>query len=244
MDKQDVQTVSLTKSTSLKRIPVWLLIFIGFLLSLFISIPVSLLEYQLGYKQGKQEQTPSHSTVTITNKKELTTKQTGSKNSDGDDSSQEQIPSYILIYTPPAGWQSMVWHPDANSVGSALVSPDYTSISDPNPQTGFSILIYQFPQQYNDMSQLRPFVEQTEEGLTSLTQTTIAGFSAFHTIYNDSDAGRILEDYDILKGHDHWIVRIDFPGNSFPAMQAEEQKYGYAINELLQSIQFKTIQSQ
>jgi hypothetical protein len=206
---------------------------------LFISILVGFIGYQTGLGQGKQLAI-APTVVTPMPKKEITSKPASVAN--GNSSGQES--TYNVFYTPPAGWGSMIWHPDPNSVGTALFSPDYTSIDDPNPKTGFSVLIYQVPGQYKSMDQLRPAVEETEEALQRLTQTTIAGYPAYQSIYNDTDSGRYLEDYDILKGSDRWLIRIDFPGTSYNVMQEEEQQYNSQINQLLQSIQFKTIQYQ
>lgn len=214
---------------------------------LLIAIPAGLIGYQTGYAHGKQLAVVPP-VVKPLPKKEITSKHDDDDDDEDEGQKSENAPgqenSYNVFYTPPAGWRAMVWHPDPDSVGSALFSPDYTSIEDPTPQTGLSVLIYQFPGQFNSMEQLRPAVEETEEGLLSLTQTTIAGYSAYRSEYDDSDSGRYLNDYDILKGHDRWLVRIDFPGTSYAAMQQEEQKYSIQINQLLQSIQFKTIQYQ
>lgn len=175
-------------------------------------------------------------------KKEVAKKQDEDDDDDvgsSTENAQGQENSYNVFYTPPAGWRAMVWHPDPDSVGAALFSPDYTSIDDPSPQTGLSILIYQFPGEFDSMAKLKPAV-----GMLSLNQTTVAGYPAYLSIFNDSDSGRYLIDYDILKDEDRWLVRIDYPGTSYASMQQEEQKYSIQVNQLLQSIQFKAIQNQ
>lgn len=225
----------------------WLGLLVTCSIAVLIAIPVGLIGYQSGFTQGKKvAPSPTSKVKPIT--KKIVAKITNNDAVDDGGSSTENAPgqenSYNVFYTPPVGWRAMVWHPDPDSVGTALFSPDYTSIDDPSPQAGFSILIYQFPGKFDSLEQLRPEVEQTEEGMVSLTTTTIAGYPTYHAIFNDSDSGRYLEDYDILKTHDRWLIRIDYPGPSYAAMQEEEQKYSIQINQFLQSIQFKAIQNQ
>ena len=151
-----------------------------------------------------------------------------------------QPKTYTVSYTIPTGWSQMLWHITDGGVENAILAPDYTSIADPEPQTGMSIIIYQFPGTVSDIHQLRPIVEQTEDGLQSLSETTIDGYSTWYAIFQCWDANRVLYDYHILKDHDHWVIRLIFPGTSLQVARDEAQKYNYQIKEFLQSTQFKT----
>jgi hypothetical protein len=209
-----------------------------FLALLFASV-FGIVGYQMGYSSGNQQKTMSQRSIKSA-KKIAVTPEVVLPNKE--EPTPKQPNSYALIYTSPPGWRSMVWQPDPNTPGSAMLSPDYSSFDDPEPQTGLAILIYQFPQQYSDIKQMRPDVEATEDNMKGLSQITVAGFPTLHAIFVSTDSHRVVDDYNILKDHDRWIVRIVTPGNSLPDSKAEEQKYNYQISELLKSIQFKIIQ--
>lgn len=229
---QSSLTVPEKKTSVLVKITLVFLLFL-------ISLSIGLFGYLLGQGVQKSQVKPSPAKVSNIKKKIPATQPTVAPTV-----AIQQGQSYTVIYTPPSGWQTMLWHPTPDSTENAILSPDYTSIADPNPQTGLVILIYQFPGQFSDMKQFRGSVEETEENMQGITQTEVGGFPAWHAIFISSDSIRIVDDYHILKDHDHWLVRFILPGNSLPAAQAEEKKYSYQMKELLQSIQFKTLQYQ
>lgn len=240
MDQQIVNNDSLQTSKILLKRSLWTVIFMCCLISLLIAIPIGFAGYEVGYTQGKQQEIKSY--IPPAKAKKIASKPKDVVPSSSTPS-PEPMNSYVLIYTAPTEWRSMVWQPDPNNKGSAILSPDYTSIADPNPQTGLVILIYQFPDQFKDMTQFRSSVEEVEDNLKDLTQTVVGGYPAWHAIFVSTDSERVINDYHILKDHDHWVVRIIVPGNSLLVAQAEEQKYNYQINNLIQSIQFKNVQN-
>ena len=218
-------------------------ILIGCCVGILIIVPSGLLGYQIGTHNSHVlvRSTPAKS---LPQKKKTVQKQVKKTTSNKQFASTVLPGKYTVLYTIPAGWRPMIWHVTPYGAENAILPPDYTSLSDPVPQTGMSIVIFQFPDEVSDMKHLRPIVEQTEDGLQHLSQTTVGGYPAWYAIFKDTDSNLILYDYHILKGNDHWVVRFIFPGNSLVAAQEEEQKYNYQINEFMQSLQFKKINFQ
>lgn len=252
MEQENTSPVVQNTTTLPKKHTKYALLGIYGLVFLFIVLAIGYLSYQLGFVNGKHAAgLNSYATNSNINTKTTVKKANKDKDNDEDDNNDDKtasIPSqkklYTLIYTSPTGFNTMIWYPTPKVSQIALLSPDYTSIADPEPETGISILIYQLPGSFASLDKLRPAIDDTEEGLSSLTQTKVAGFPAYNAVYNDSDSDRMLDDYDILKGTDRWLVRLVFPGDSQADMTQEESKYTVQINDLLQSIQFKTIQYQ
>lgn len=228
-----VTSTNPTQSTAIpsKRQPFILFLIIGIIILLVSGLG----GYFIGYTNAINKQLTKQTNNDIT--KKLITHPTITP-------TQDTTTSYILSYSIPSGWRRIVWNPAPNSSSSAILSPDYTSVDDPNPTTGLSIIVYRYisaegGNYFSNLQQLKTNVENQEENLQKITPTTIAGFPGFHAVFIDTDANRTLDEYSILKGHDQWIIRIITGGLSLSYQQQEEQKYGTQINEFLQSIQFQ-----
>ena len=204
-----------------------------FFISFIIAVPLGIAGYHLGYVNGSRQPRMLQDNLSIKlQKKAVSTIK----------SSPSLKPSspYVLSYSIPSGWHTIIWHPTPDSSQSAILSPNYTSQNDPTPQTGMSILIYRFPESISSMQQLRTSILQEGNGVQHLTQTTIGELPAIHAWFIDSDDNLIFDEYHILKNNDHWIIRFVFPsGSSLSEAQNEEDLYKTQINELLQSIQFQ-----
>ncbi|HWY79186.1 MAG TPA: hypothetical protein VNW29_02405 [Candidatus Sulfotelmatobacter sp.] len=204
-----------------------------FFLGLLIAIPFSIVGYRLGYINGKQQV----KVTSVINKSKIIAKQQSSMPGNASPT------LYTLSYTIPVGWRSIIWNPTTVSTSSAIVSPDYigndTAHNDLTPRTGIAVFIYRYPELMSSLQELRAKTEESEDNMQKITQTVVSGFPAYHAIFVSTDSNRVLDQYHILKGTDHWVINFVLPGNSLPAAQYEEQRYSVAFNELLQSVQFQ-----